>query len=147
MAMLAPRLIALLAALWMLGISPSVFADGQYIDIAPKSQTEVQLVLDTLDASITNNATDLPPIVMMLHGDEAHRFLRGNYEDNKALVDQTAKLAAYQVIQVQICATWMRMNGYQQSDLFPFVTSVPLGVAELERLATEEGYSEYTVDL
>lgn len=141
-----------LSSLWLstvllLSIGSEALANGQFIDVAPKTQSEVQLILETLDASITTNDTALPPIVMMLHGDEAHRFLRNNYPANKTLVDQAAKLAAYQVIKVQICATWMRMNGYQASDLFPFVSSVPLGTAELERLADEEGYSEFTVDL
>ena len=137
----------LLSALLLLGASLHAAADGQFIDIAPKTENEIRLVLDTLDASIDRNPPGLPAIVMMLHGDEAHRFLRSNYPANKALVDQAAKLAAYRVIEVQICATWMSMNGYDESDLFPFVSSVPLGVAELERLATEEGYSEFTVDL
>ena len=139
--------IAMMFALLFLGISLHAAADGQFIDIAPKTEGQIQLVLDTLDASINDNEPGLPAIVMMLHGEEAHRFLRNNYQANKALVDQAAKLAAYRVIEVQICATWMRMNGYSKSDLFPFVSSVPLGAAELERLATEEGYSEFTVDL
>ncbi len=142
-----PRLARWLAALLFLSVHSPALAEGQFIDIAPKNQGEVELVLDTLDASIANADTKLPAIVMMLHGDEAHRFLRNNYTDNKSIVDQAAKLAAYQVIKVQICATWMRMNGYQQTDLFPFVESVPLGAAELARLADEEGYTEFTVDL
>ena len=139
--------ISLMFAPLFLGISLHAAADGQFIDIAPKTAGQIQLVLDTLDASINDNEPGRPAIVMMLHGEEAHRFLRNNYQANKALVDQAAKLAAYRVIEVQICATWMRMNGYRESDLFPFVSSVPLGAAELERLATEEGYSEFTVDL
>jgi intracellular sulfur oxidation DsrE/DsrF family protein len=123
------------------------YAEGQYIDIAPKTQAEIQLVLDTLDATVNSHETNLPPIVMMLHGDEAHRFLRGNYAANRSLVDQTAKLAAYNVIKVQICATWMSANQYDASDLFPFVSTVPLGVAELERLSSQEAYTEFSVNL
>lgn len=144
--MLKPSIFVLVTAL-LLSLTTPVLAKGEFIDVAPKTRDEVQLVLDTLDASIINSNADLPPIVMMLHGDQAHRFVRSNYASNKAMVDLAAKLAAYQVVKVQICATWMRMNGYQRTDLFPFVSSVPLGSAELERLAIEEGYSEYTVDL
>jgi len=122
-------------------------ADGRYIDIAAKNVEEIQLVLDTLDASIDNNLTDLPPIVLMLHGNEANRFLRSNYGANKNLVDQAAKLAAYNVVQVQICATWLEQNDHRSSDLFPFVSSVPFGAGELERLASEEGYTQYSVGL
>jgi intracellular sulfur oxidation DsrE/DsrF family protein len=127
--------------------STQAVADGEYIDIAPKSAEQIQLVLDTLDETINNEAEGLPPIVMMLHGDEAHRFLRRNYADNKAMIDQSAKLAAYNVVKVQICATWLKSNNYDNSDLFPFVSPVPYGAAELERLASEEGYTEYSVNL
>ena len=125
----------------------AAWADGEFIDIAPKNQKEIQLVLDTLEASINDNIEDLPPIVMMLHGDEAHRFLKQNYEANKALIDQTAKLAAYNVIKVQICAAWLAGNNYDSSELFPFISSVPFGAGELERLASDEGYTEYSVNL
>lgn len=127
--------------------STGAAANGEYIDIAPKSAEQIQLVLDTLDATINNNVQGLPPIVMMLHGDEAHRFLRRNYADNKALIDQSAKLAAYNVVKVQICATWLRSNNYDESELFPFVSPVPYGAAELDRLASEEGFTEYSVNL
>jgi intracellular sulfur oxidation DsrE/DsrF family protein len=130
-----------------LSASPNSAADGQFVDIEPKNEGEIQLVLDTLESSIGAQLTDVPPIVMMLHGDEAHRFLRSNYADNKSLVDQTAKLAAYDVIEVQICATWLLMNNYSTTDLFPFVSTVPYGAGELERLAIEEGYEEFSVDL
>jgi intracellular sulfur oxidation DsrE/DsrF family protein len=125
----------------------NALADGQFVDIAPKNQAEVELVLNTLEASINTDLTDVPPIVMMLHGDEAHRFLRSNYNDNKNLVDQAAKLAAYNVINVQICATWMEANNYTTADLFPFISTVPYGAGELDRLAKEENYSEYSVHL
>ena len=130
-----------------LSASQNAAAEGQFVDIEPKNQSEIQLVLDTLESSIGTELTDIPPIVMMLHGDEAHRFLRANYATNKSLVDQTAKLAAYDVIKVQICATWMAMNNYSPTDLFPFVSTVPYGAGELERLANDEGYEEFSVDL
>lgn len=127
--------------------STQAAANGEYIDIAPKSAEQIQLVLDTLDETVNNKVEGLPPIVMMLHGDEAHRFLRRNYADNKAMIDQSAKLAAYNVVKVQICATWLESNNYDESELFPFVSPVPYGAAELERLASEEGYTEYSVNL
>jgi intracellular sulfur oxidation DsrE/DsrF family protein len=103
------------------------------------------VILNTLEDSIpVVEATEGSPIVVMLHGEEAHRFVRGNYQANKAIVDQTAKLA---VIDVKICETWMRINNYERADLFPFVGTVPYGVTELERLETEEGYTEFGVSL
>lgn len=106
------------------------------------------MILNTLEDSIpVVEATEGSPIVVMLHGEEAHPFVRGNYQANKAIVDQTAKLAAYDVIDVKICETWMRINNYERADLFPFVGTVPYGVTELERLETEEGYTEFGVSL
>ena len=123
------------------------FATDLFVDIFPKKEAEIQLILDTLETSINENPVDLPRIVMMLHGDEAVRFLRPNYAENKSMVDQTAKLAAYGVIEVNICETWMRGNDYTETDLFPFVNTVPFGAGELERLNAEEGYVEYSVSM
>lgn len=124
-----------------------VWAQGQFIDLYPKSQADLQLILDTLEPTISAEPDDDPPIVMMLHGAEAYRFLRSSYAENKTLIDRTAKLAAYEVIEVKICETWMRANNYTRDDLFPFVSTVPYGAAELERLAEDENYTEYDVDL
>ena len=141
-----PRL--LLGALLLFNASVLHANPGQFIDLMPKNDAEVNLILETLEAAINDNqANGLPPIVMMLHGNQAHRFVRRNYEENKSLVDQTAKLAAYGILDVKICETWMRGNNYTNQDLFPFINSVPLGSAELERLSEEEGYTEYSVSM
>lgn len=140
----ARHLILLLALALM---SNTALAEGEFIDIAPKNVAEIKLILDTLEDSINTTGEDLPPIVMMLHGDEAHRFVRSNYQANKSLVDQAAKLAAYKVVKVQICSAWLAKNNYQADQLFPFVSPVPYGAGELARLAEEEGYTEYSVNL
>ena len=132
---------SLIMCIAALCVSSSVWAtNGQFIDLMPKTDAEVDLILETLESAINDNqANGLPPIVMMLHGDQANRFVRRNYDNNKTTVDQTAKLAAYGVLDVKICETWMRGNNLTHKDLFPFVNSVPLGSAELERLSDEEG--------
>ena len=120
----------------------------EFIDLMPKTDAQVDLILDTLDAAVTEDAGEaLPPIVMMLHGPQAHRFLRPNYQEHKATIDRTAKLAALGVLDVKICATWLKGNNYDKEDLFPFTNSVPLGSAELERLSDEEGYTEFSVSM
>ena len=135
------------AALALLAAWPAQ-AQGQYVDLYPKTVEDLKTILDTLEGSIEHAQQDAtPPIVVMLHGKEANRYVRGNYQANKAIVDQTAKLAAYNVIDVKICETWMRKNDYDSADLFPFVSTVPYGAAELKRLADEESYTEYSIDL
>ena len=73
--------------------------------------------------------------------------MRQNYAQNKALVDLTAKLSAFEVIEVQVCEMWLEENGYSAQDLFPFTESVPFGAGELERLMQEENFTEYSIDL
>ena len=131
----------------LLCTTTSVMAAGQYIDVAPRSADEIKLMLDTLASTVTVANADTPPIVVMLHGDAAHHFIRANYNANKNLVDQTAALAAFNVITVQICSTWLEKNDYAAADLFPFIDPVPYGVDELTRLSEEEGYTEFSVDL
>lgn len=124
------------------------WGSGEFVDLYPKTVEDLQIILDTLEEGIPETQTDeTPPIVVMLHGEEAHHFIRGNYQANKAIVDQTAKLAAYDVIDVKICETWMRMNNYRRIDLFPFVSPVPYGASELNRLRKEEGYEDYSTSL
>lgn len=132
----------------LLCASTSTFAEGQYIDIAPKSLAEIETVLDTLDRNLDEiPADEYEPILMMLHGPEAARFLRSNYDQNMDLVDLTAKLSGYGVLEVKICENWLRRNDHAHDELFRFVSTVPFGAGELRRLRKEEGYSEYTFDL
>lgn len=128
-------------------LSASALAEGVFIDLYPTSHADIKLILDTLDDSISAGHADAPPILMMLHGPQAGRFVRPGYSNNKSLVDQVAKLVGYGVIEVKICATWLEEAGYTEQDLFPFTTTVPFGPAELERLAQEAGYTEFSIDL
>ena len=136
-----------LAGVLLFGVAGAGWAEGKYIDVAPRDVDQVQLVLSTLNSAITQNDTDTPPIVMMLHGPTAHLFMRGNYAEHRALVDSTAALSAHGVLRVQVCEVWLENNGYTSKDLFPFISPVPYGVAELERLSEKEGYTEYSIDL
>ena len=63
------------------------------------------------------------------------------------MIDLTAKLAGFGLLNVQICETWLRRNDHPHTELFPFVSTVPFGAAELERLEEDEGYVEFAVDL
>lgn len=142
-ALLAPTFGVLLFAL--AGLAS---ADGEYVDLYPKTIKDLRTILDTLESAIAEPKPDEHrPIVVMLHGAQAHRFVRDNYPHNKAIVDQAAKLAAYDVIDVKICETWMRQNDYDVDDLFPFVNTVPYGAGELKRLVEEEDYREFSVQL
>lgn len=132
----------------LLTLCAPALADGQYIDIAPQSLDEIQIVLATLDQNLDALPTDeYEPILMMLHGPEAARFLRSNYAKNQDLVDLTAKLSGYGVLEVKICETWLRKNNHAHDELFRFVSTVEFGAGELRRLERDEGYVEYTFQL
>lgn len=142
------RTIRSIAGLLVLLISISAYAEGEFIDIYPKSQEEIQLILDTVNQQLQSPATEqAPPIIMMLHGKEAARFLKSAYADNMSLIDQTAKLSAFGLLDVKICETWLKKNRHEHTELFPFIGTVPYGAGELERLSEEEGYTEFAIDL
>lgn len=79
------------------------------------------------------------PVQFVLHGEEVRFFFRRNYTQNKALVDRAARLEAFNVIDIKVCETWMRVNNEGLGELYPFVGTIPLGPAEERRLVSE-GY-------
>ena len=123
------------------------YAEGQYIDILPKSAAEIQIVLDAVEEQLAMPEEQIPPITMMLHGREAKRFLKSEYLNNRSLVDKSAQLSALGLIDVKICETWLRRNRHELTELFPFISPVPFGADELDRLVEEEAYTEFEVDL
>ena len=140
-------IVRLLSAVALAFCSLSAAADDFYVDVAPKTEADIRLVLQTLEARVADpTAESPPPIIMILHGAEAGRFLRSGYPQNKAMVDLAAQLSAYGLLDVQICETWMRNNAYDRSELFPFISTVPFAPDEVQRLQ-DEGYSEFSVDL
>ena len=86
------------------------------------------------------NAGDDAPIAFILHGKEAQALLRPNYQNNKSLVDLTARLSAFRVVDVKVCKTWMGSKGLDESQLPPFISTVPYGPDEERRLMQEQGY-------
>ena len=104
-----------------------------YFDLAPRSIEELDSIVETLLPE-ANAPTHTAPLVVVLHGDEAFAFLRSRYSEHRVLVDRTALLDAYGVIDLKMCATWMRLNGVSTDDIPPFIETVPLGSAEIARL-------------
>ncbi len=130
---------------WLMFVAPASAADATfryYFDTAPTSLKE----LDTLLDELSDNEDRVAPrtaLIIMLHGDHASAFVRDNYPANKKRVDQAALLDAYGIVDIKMCATWMRLNDITEDDIPPFIETVPYGVAELERLR-KNGYMETT---
>ncbi len=78
-------------------------------------------------------------VVLVLHGPEVEFFSIGNYEKYKDIVDQAARLDAFDVVDVKICQTMMGARGIDTGDIPSFIEQVPLGPGEVERLL-QEGY-------
>jgi hypothetical protein len=78
-------------------------------------------------------------VVLVLHGPEVEYFSLKNYDKYKDIVDQAARLDAFDVVDVKICQTMMGARGIEQNDIPSFIELVPYGPGEVERLK-QEGY-------
>ena len=78
-------------------------------------------------------------VVLVLHGPEVEFFSISNYEQYKDIVDQAARLDAFDVVDVKICKTMMGIKGIGVDDIPSFIEQVQLGSSEVERLL-QDGY-------
>ncbi len=78
-------------------------------------------------------------IVLVLHGPEVDFFSIKNYDEYKEIVDEAARLDAFDVVDIRICQTMMEARGIRPDDIPSFIEQVPYGPGEVERLV-EEGY-------
>jgi hypothetical protein len=128
-------LILLLAITFAVSAAVSRAEDAAYryyIDISQISLADLDTLFRDLESDL--GKLDGDPLVIVLHGDEAGAFLRSNYVDNKPLVDAAALLDAHGVIDLKMCATWMRDHAVTGRDIPPFIETVPYGPEEVRRL-------------
>ena len=78
-------------------------------------------------------------VILVLHGPEVEFFSIRNYDKYKNIVDQAARLDAFDIVDVKICQTTMGLRGIEQDDIPSFIEQVPYGPGEVERLK-QEGY-------
>lgn len=126
--------------------TPNMYAaDEHWIAyLQAHSPEELSSILGRAE-SLLDSAEGYPsqsPIALILHGEETRAFLKANYSSNRALVDQAARLDAYNVIDVQVCETWMRDNAVSADQLPPFVSTVPYG-PDVEQQLLEQGYDHF----
>lgn len=123
----------------------NLYADEHWIAyLQAHTPEEVSSILGRAE-SLLDSAEGYPsqsPIALILHGEETRAFLKANYSSNRALVDQAARLDAYNVIDVQVCETWMRDNAVSADQLPPFVSTVPYGPA-VEQQLLKQGYDHF----
>ena len=81
-------------------------------------------------------------VVLVLHGPEVEFFSIRNYEKYKDIVDQAARLDAFDIVDVKICQTMLDIQGIERDDIPAFIEQVPRGPDEVERLR-QQGYVAY----
>jgi len=114
------------------------------LDISVHTMDELQVVLDRAEqlALQPQSQDEEASVVLVLHGPEVEFFSIKNYDKYKDIVDQAARLDAFDVVDVKICQTMLDMKGIQRDDIPSFIDQVPFGPDEVERLV-RKGYSYF----
>ena len=111
------------------------------LDISVHTIEELRVVLDRAEqlamAPYPGGGED--SVVLVLHGPEVVFFAISNYEQYRDIVDQAARLDAFEVVDLRICETMMSEYGLEPDDIPSFIERVPFGPGEVERLQ-REGY-------
>ena len=94
----------------------------------------------TEQQSATHVSSVVPPIAFVIYGPDVGIFFRENYSDFKPIVDLAARLSALEVIDIKVCQVSYEREGLDKSTLFPFVSTVPFGPAEVTRLLEDQQY-------
>jgi len=111
-------------------------------DISVHSAADMRSVLNRADRLISQpRAADQPAnIALILHGPEIDFFNIDNYHRYRSIVDQAARLDAYNVIDIRMCETMMKERGLSKSKVPGFIDFVPDGEVEVKRLKAD-GYA------
>lgn len=126
-------------------ISYTQNAEGLYVaKIELNTAEELKDLFDRAEVFLDSNQSYLAssPIEVVLHGPEVRVFQRKNYQQYKMLVDQAARLDAYNIIDIRVCELWMGFDGVNHSELPPFVDTVPNG-PEYHQQLLNNGYKHF----
>jgi len=116
-------------------------SQGMVLDISVHSQDELKVLLDRAEtlAMRPRPQGEKAGIVLVLHGPEVEFFAISNYSRYRDIVDQAARLDAFDVVDVKICRSMMEKLGVERDDIPAFIEQVPYGPGEVGRLV-REGY-------
>lgn len=114
---------------------------GMVLDVSVHSLDELRVLLDRAEELATRPQPqgDRAGVVLVLHGPEVEFFAISNYSRYKDIVDQAARLDAFEVVDVKICQSMLDQLNVDQEDIPAFIEQVPYGPGEVERLV-REGY-------
>lgn len=114
---------------------------GMVLDVSVHSLDELRVLLDRAEELATRPRPqgEKAGVVLVLHGPEVEFFAISNYSRYKDIVDQAARLDAFDVVDVKICQSMLERLNVAQEDIPAFIEQVPYGPGEVERLV-REGY-------
>ena len=117
-------------------------ANGYLARIGYNDPEQLKEALDRVQSFYEENAGEGPssPISIVVHGPEVEVFAKGNYGEYKTIVDKAAQLAAFGILDISVCETRLGFDDIEMSEVYPFVSTVPFGPAEEDRLITKEKY-------
>ena len=120
---------------------PGAVLQGMVLDVSVHSLDELKVLLDRAEeiAARPQSQGEKAGVVLVLHGPEVEFFAISNYPRYKDIVDQAARLDAFDVVDVKICQSMMDRLGVERDDIPAFIEQVPYGPGEVERLV-REGY-------
>ena len=125
------------------GISPAADAvpERTVLDVSVHTIEGLKVLFDRAEelAMTPRSRGEDASVILVLHGPEVEYFSIKNYDKYKDIVDQAARLDAFDVVDVKICQTMLGVRGIEQNDLPSFIELVPYGPGEVERLK-QEGY-------
>lgn len=112
-----------------------------FFDVSNHTVDELHALLERIEeiTEASPETFDQLEIVMVLHGPDINLFTEKNYRQNEKLITLAAKLDAFKVVDMKACETAMNSLGIDQSEIPPFIETVPYAPAEIQRLQ-EQGY-------
>ena len=124
-------------------ITPEVEAlpEKAVLDISVHTIEGLKVLFDRAEqlAMMPRSKGEDASLVLVLHGPEVDFFSIKNYDKYKDIVDQAARLDAFDVVDVRICQTMIGVRGIEPMDIPSFIEQVPYGPGEVERLK-QQGY-------
>ena len=135
--------LVLLCGLLLANLNSYAESEHFLVQLHAHTPAELSRVLDRAEKwSEMHDGYVGQPIAVVLHGSEANAFLKENYSQYRSLVDQAAKLDAFNVVDIQICERWMGSNEVSRDQIPPFIDTVIYGPQRIDSLI-KAGYQSF----
>lgn len=113
------------------------------LDVSDNNPNQIKELLDRAEKLSTSSEPNekASKVVMVIHGANVELFDKKNYFQNKSLIDQAARLDAFDVIDFKICQTAAASRGIKKTSFPSFLEVVSFAGYEIDRLEAK-GYVE-----